>query len=154
MKSDVPSKRLLLNRRLAELFLPCIIFSAVITLLNITGILVKRSQVVIVMLVCIGVFTYYNFSNLRQCYFDLRNKRIYFVFNLLAHAIFAAVNMLLYAFAPSEAYAWLFSVTKVLIFIDIDPIYSVLAFHLIEIICIFAATIGMNWIFKKKRKRR
>ena len=134
-------------RRLTELFLPCIVFSVIITMLNVSGMVVKRINVVIMILVCMSIFTIYNFFNLRKCYFDLCNKKLYFTLNFLSYAIFAMVNMLFYVFAPNEAYTWLFSITKALTFVGINTIYSVLLFHFVELICIFASMIGMEWIF-------
>ena len=150
MNSAVPSKRLVVYRRLIELFLPCIILSVIITLLNASGLVLKRVNVVIMVSVCVCIFTVYNFFNLRNCYHDLCNKKLYYELNLLSYAIFAVANMLLYAFASNEVYTWLFSITKALTFIDINTIYSILCFHFIELICIFASTIGMEWIFYER----
>ena len=92
-------------------------------------------------------FTIFNFHNLRNCYFDLRNKKLFFMLNFLSYAIFAGVNFLVLMFADNVVYTWLFSITKGLKFLYIDLIYSVLFFHFIQLACILVSTIGMEWIF-------
>ena len=147
MNPPVFKKRLVIFRRVAELLLPSIVFSVLITILNITGLVVKRHNVVFMISVFVVAFSIFNFTNLRKCYFDLRNKKLFFVLNLLSQAIFTAVNFTVLVIAESEVYTWLFSITKGLKFLNVDLIYSVLIFHFIQLICIIVSPIGMEWIF-------
>ena len=149
MNSPVFRKRFVVYRRVAELLLPSIVCSLLITIFNITGLVVKRNDVFFMILAFVLVFTIFNFKNLRNCYFDLRNKKLFFVLNFLSHAIFAGVNFAVLVFAKNEVYTWLFSITKVLKFRGMDVIYSVLIFHSIQLMCIIASTIGMEWIFNE-----
>lgn len=149
MNSPVFRKRFVVYRRVAELLLPTVVFSLLITIFNITGLVVKRNNVFFMILAFVLVFTIFNFKNLRNCYFDLRNKKLFFVLNFLSHAIFAGVNFAVLVFAKNEVYTWLFSITKVLKFRGMDVIYSVLIFHSIQLMCIIASTIGMEWIFNE-----
>ena len=143
-------KRYVVYRRVAELLLPCIVLSMVITFLNISGLVVRRNSVVLMISAFVIVFTVFNFINLRKCYFDMCDKKLFFILNFLSHAIFAGINFAFLAFAKNEIYAWLFSITKGLKFLDVGIIYSVLLFHFIQLICIVASTIGMEWIFYEK----
>ncbi len=147
MNPPVFKKRLVVYRRVAELLLTCIVFSFLITILNVTGLMVKRNIVVFMILAFEVAFTILNFKNLRKCYFDIRNKKLFFMLNFLSHAIFAGVNFIFLLFAKNEVYTWLFSITKGLKYIDVELIYSVLLFHFIQLICIIVSTIGMEWIF-------
>ena len=103
-------------------------------------------------LVFVVFFTIYNFRNLRRCYFDIRNKKLFFALNFLSHGIFATINLVFFALASNEVYAWLFSITKALTFIDISIIYSIMFFHFIGLFCIVASTIGMQSIFDEMEK--
>lgn len=147
MNRPILLKRFVVYRRLAELFLVCFLFSALITFFNMSGLVVKRYRVVAMILAFVALFTFFNFRNLRKCYFDLCDKKLFFGLNFLSHAIFAAVNGALFVFASDEVYTWLFSITKCLAFAKVDIIYSILIFHVIELICIITAPIGMGWIF-------
>ena len=145
-------KRFVVYRRVAELLLPSVFSSAVITLLNITGIVAKRTSLLVMISVFVLVFTVLNLRNLRNCYYDICNKKLFFILNFSAYAIFAAINFAVLAFAKSEVYAWVFSITKGLRFLYVDIIYSVLLFHFIQLMCIIGATIGMEWIFDEKEE--
>ena len=142
-------KRFIVYRRLAEIFLPCIIFSTFITLFNVSGVVYKRYNVIIMILAFVLIFTIYNFIKLRRCYFDMRNKKLFYMLNFISHGIFAAVNIILFAFVPNKVYAWFFAITKALTFLNIDTIYSILFFHFVGLLCIVASPIGMKWIFDK-----
>lgn len=147
MNPPILIKRLVVYRRLAELFLMCFLFSAMITLINMSGLVIKRYHVVIMILAFVALFTFFNFRNLRKCYFDLHDKKLFFGLNFLSHAIFAIVNAAMFVFASDEVYTWLFAITKCLAFAKVNIVYSILIFHVIEIICIITAPIGMGWIF-------
>lgn len=150
MNTPVFKKSFVVYRRIAELLLPSLFFSLLITFLNISGLVIKRNSVIFMLLVFMTIFTIFNFRNLRKCYFDMRNKKLFYKLNFLSNAIFAGINFAFLVFAKNEVYAWLFSITKVLRFLDMNVVYSVLLFHFIQLICIFASTIGMGWIFNEK----
>lgn len=152
MNLPVFKKRLVVYRRVAELLLPSIVFSFLITILNITGLVIKRNSVVFMIMASVVVFTIFNFTNLKKCYFDIRNTKLFFMLNFLSHAIFAGINFLVLMFANSVVYTWLFSITKGLKFLDVELIYSVLLFHFIQLFCIVVAPIGMDWIFIENDK--
>ena len=140
-------KSYVVYRRVAELLVFGIILSVVITFLNISGLVIKRNSVVLMISAFVIVFTVFNFINLRNCYFDLRNKKLFFILNFLSNVIFAGVNFAVLVFAKNEVYTWLFSITKGLKFLGVDVIYSVILFHFIQLLCIIVSTIGMEWIF-------
>ena len=147
MNPPVFKKRNVVYRRVAELLIPSVIFSFVITILNMTGLVVKRSNVVFMIAAFVVIYTIFNFTNLRKCYFDLCNKKRFYLLNFLSHAIFACINFAVLMSSENAVYTWLFSITKGLKFLDIDIIYSVLLFHFIQLICIVVSPIGMGWVF-------
>lgn len=147
MNSPDFKKRYVVYRRIAELLMFSIVLSVMITFLNISGLVVKRNSVVLMISAFVIVFTVFNFINLRNCYFDMCDKKLFFILNFLSHAIFAGVNFAFLAFAKNEVYTWLFSITKGLKFLDVDVVYSVIIFHFIQLMCIIVSTIGMEWIF-------
>ncbi len=149
MNPPVFKKRYVVYRRVAELLLPTIVFSFLITILNITALVVKRNSVVFMIMAFVAVFTFFNFTNLRKCYFDLRNKKLFYTLNFLSQAIFTGVNFVFLVFEKNEIYTWLFAITKGLKFLGVDVIYSVLLFHFIQLMCIIVSPIGMGWIFDK-----
>ena len=153
MHSRVFRKRLVVYRRLIELFLPSIIFSVLITFLNVSEIIVKRYGVVIMIAAFVMVFTVYNYKNLRKCYVDVRNEKLYYCLNFLSHIIFAAGNILIFFLASNEIYTWIFSITKVIAFLGTKTITSILIFHLIGLISIVIAPIGMEWVFEERGER-
>lgn len=149
MKPPAFKKRYVVYRRVAELLLPSIVLSFLITILNIAGLVVQRTGVVLMISAFALAFTIFNFKNLRKCYFDIRNKKLFFMLNFLSNIIFACVNFAVLIFAKNEVYTWLFSITKGLKFLDVDVIYSILLFHFVQLICIIVSPIGMGWIFDK-----
>ena len=153
MHSRVFSKRRVVYRRLIELFLPSIIFSVIITFLNVSEIIVKRFNVVILITAFVAIFTVYNFNNLRKCYVDIRNKKLYYCLNFLSLVIFAAGNILVFLLASNEIYTWMFSITKGITFIGAKTITSILMFHIIGFVCIVTAPIGMGWLFEGRVER-
>lgn len=147
MNLSIFKKRFVIYRRVAELLLPSIFLSAMITFLNITGRVVDRVNIFLMISAFVMVFTIYNFRNLRNCYCDMRDKKLFFILNFLSYAIYAGINLAVLVFTKSEVYTWLFSITKGLRFLYVDVIYSVLVFHFIQLLCIFVSTIGMEWVF-------
>ena len=131
-----------------ELFVPTIFFSFVLALANVTGIVIQRADVTITAIIFMGIITMYNLSNLKKCYFDMCDRYLYLILNLLSHFIFATVNVFCYFYLPKVLYAWLFSITKILIYyLDIDTIYSIVFYHIIGILTIWEAASAMDSIF-------
>ena len=148
MPELVPLKRLVVLRRVIELFVPTIFFSFVLTLTNVAGVVIQRDDVTLTAILFIVLITIYNLSNLKKCYIDMCDRYLYLFLNLLSQIIFATVNFICYFYLPKGLYTWLFSITKILIYyIDIETVYSIAFYHLIGIVTIWVATSGMDWIF-------
>ena len=147
MTMPAPSKRLVVIRRVIELLLPSVLFSVLLAILNVAGIIVQRYHLVLAILICVILFTGFNVSNLRKCFCDMHHRKLYYLLNLLSHIIFALINVFCYMIMSDKVYAWTFSITKLITYLDVDTWYSILIFHAIGLITVFAATIGMNWIF-------
>lgn len=136
-------------RRFLELFLTSTVVSVVLTLLNLGKILAGKNTLLVGMTAGVLVFAAMNFKMLRNCYFDLRDKFLYYTSNVAAYALFAMLGVVVYLISPSRAYTWLFAVTKFLRYTNaaLAVPYSAAAFHLIGLLVIFLAPIGMGWIF-------
>ena len=134
-------------RRVIELLLPSLLLSAILSALNVTDIVIQRYHLVLAILISVIIFTAFNGSNLRNCFYDMHHKKGYYLLNLLSQLIFMLINVLSYVIMPVKVYAWTFSITKLITYLDINTWYSILLFHAIGFITVFAATIGMNWIF-------
>lgn len=136
-------------RRFLELFFVNAAISAILTILNIGKVLARKDTLLLGMFVGIAVFVIMNFRMLRRCYFDLKNRFLYYTANIAAYFLFALLSAFVYLVFSSKIYTWLFAVTKFLKYtkIALSVPYSAAIFHLIGFSVIFIAPIGMGWIF-------
>lgn len=136
-------------RRTMELFFASGVISVALTIMNLGGFLADQGSLILGMLVGTAVFVKVNFNMLRDCYFDLVNNTLYYITNITAYLIFAAGGYAVYFLGSQKVYTWLFAVTKLLKYTNLDMAvpYSAAVFHCIGIAAVFAAPIGMQWIF-------
>ena len=136
-------------RRFLELMFTGALVSAVLTVLNISGILENEVSLLAGMLAGTAVFMYADYRMLQNCYFDLTDKPLYYFTNITAYIIFAAAGFLTYALGSGNVYTWLFAVTKFARYmnIGITAVCSALIFHIMGLAVVFIATIGMDWVF-------
>ena len=136
-------------RRFFELMITCAVISAVITCLNIGDILTTEGGLCIALLIGIAVFVLINVRMLRQCYFEFRSNIIYFLVNMSSYLFFAGVTIAVYYLCSKECFTWLFAVTKFAKYLgfDINNLLSLLLFHIIGLLMVTFAPIGMSWIF-------
>lgn len=153
MEAKVPLKRFVVLFRVLELLASAVVLSAVITLFNVMGLVVKRYLLVLTILAFNIIYVLFNISKLKMCYYDLRNKKNYYALAFLSHLIFAAINVLCYTLFSNKVYAWAFSITKILTYTGINTKISIFFFHLIGIVTIFIASIGMEKILKETEKK-
>lgn len=136
-------------RRFIELFITNAACSAIITFLNATDMLVEKYTLITALFVGMAVFFIINFNMLRRCYYDLRNKQLYYQTNITAYILFVILGYFIYFICPNETYTWLFSTTKIIRFANMEfaTHYSALVYYLICSVVVFLAPMGMGWIF-------
>jgi len=136
-------------RRFFELFFTNAAISAVLTVFNIADLLITANTLLKGMCLGIALFIFFNVRMLKNCYFDLRNKALYYFTNLSAYFAFMAVCFGTYFLCSGEVYTWLFAVTKFAKYTRFTTAvpYSALIFHCFGIIMIFLAPLGMSWVF-------
>lgn len=147
MKIPVSLKINVIITRIIEMLIPTVVFSAIITALNVSGVVTLRFQVILMILLFTVIFMAYNVYRMRICYIETHDRKEYYFINFLAQIIFCAINFLFYYLTSNKVYAWAFSITKLLRQIDIGTCYSILFFHILGVLCIFISTIGMGWVF-------
>ena len=136
-------------RRTVELLVLSLILSSIVILLNTKELVTSSKALTLFLLFAAGGFMCINIHMLRQCYFDLHSKFIYYVSNYAAFAIFAAVNILMCLYSDNEIYTWMFAITKFIkyTYSVISPLISAILFQIILAGTIALAPAGMNWIF-------
>ncbi len=136
-------------RRFLELFISCALFSAIAVLLNITGLFTTRASVFTIALIGALIWIALNVFMLRNCYFDLRDKKAYYIANFMAYAIFGICTVVVYICFSSPVYGWIFAITKFLKYtkLSVSTVLSTTVFHFLGGLMILLAPVGMKWIF-------
>ncbi len=136
-------------RRFLELLISCALFSAIAVVLNITGIFTTRASVFTIALIGALLWIALNVFMLRFCFFDLRDRKAYFIANFAAYAIFGICTVIVYLCFSSSVYGWIFAITKFLKYtkLGVSTVLSTAVFHLLGGLMILLAPIGMKWIF-------
>lgn len=136
-------------RRFVEMFGFSLFFSAFGILLNFSGIAESGKMLAVCLSLGAVAFLLMNLHQLKQCFFDLRDKKLYYYANLGAYALFVIVSLLLYGLGGNTVYAWCFAITKFLRYmpLGISNLVSAMVFHLLLLGVVLAAPLGMDWIF-------
>ena len=136
-------------RRFFEMLITCGILSAVAVTLNITGIFETRITVFFVSFIGAVLFFCFNTSMLRNCYFDLKDRKLYFIANYISYALFGICTVVVYLCFSSAVYGWIFAITKFLKYttLSFSTVGSAVFFHLLGGLMILLAPMGMSWIF-------
>lgn len=136
-------------RRFLEMFFTCVLISVIAVVINITGLIASMTPVFI--LASVGALCWFaiNLYMLRNCYFELRDNKIYYISNYLAYAIFGVCTVVIYRCFSSSVYGWIFAITKFLKYtnLGISTVEATAVFHLLAGVMILLAPIGMKWIF-------
>lgn len=142
-------------RRLCELLFSCVALSLILALLCVTGILPDASvkmfagvYIGVVAFLCIDV------RMLRGCHYAIRNNALYFAINFSANTVFALLNLLAYKLLPQFIYTFPFAITKFAKFtgLPVSSGYSAVIFHIVTVILIFLAPIGMKRIYEEEEE--
>ena len=132
-------------QRFSELVVTTSAISAMLTILNITGVLNTQDMLSVGMFAGVVLFAFSNTLMLRHSLFELKNIYIYYIANILAHIAFIIFGYIVYTNYPIEIYTWFLAVAKFARYsnIGVSNFYSAVIFYLIGFISIFAAPIGM-----------
>lgn len=136
-------------QRFVELMIISTVLSVIAVILNITGAVKVEIALFFVLLLFSLLFMCLNIKQMRLCYFDLMDRTVHYVSNIVAYLLFAAVGYAVYFLGSSEVYSWMFAITKFAKYssLGLDTPISALIFHAVGIISILVAPIGMRWVF-------
>ncbi len=136
-------------RRFLELFVTNFIVSVALTVLNIEKILSLRGALTFGAVFGIALFLVANVKMQRDCYFDLRDKKLYYFTNISAYIAFALFGFAVYFIGGGTIYTWLFSVTKFAKFFSrgISVPVSAAMFHCIGLAAVLVSPLGMDKTF-------
>lgn len=146
MKNDI---RKIIVCRVFELLSSSIILSLICIVLNFTKVIITFKTLTLCLSLAVVIFMIFNCRMMRECYFELRSKNLYYMVNISAYIIFVVITVLIKIIAGNGIFTWLFAITKFGIYniYGISIAQSALIFHIIGIITIFLAPIGMDWIY-------
>ena len=120
--------------------------SVMLTVLSLANVLTTQNEIFHVAAVCGIIYVLANIFRMRISFYELADVYKYYFYNLAGYIIFAVVSIVLYWIADSSVYTWMFAVLKVFRFFngEMNVLYSVIVFHLIMIVAIFFAPIGIE----------
>lgn len=141
--------------RMLEMLFGCIIPSVFICVLCVSGPMpVGSIQRDVALIGAPILFLIWNIRVLRRCYKGLGGKSLYYYSNLYGYGVFALVNMFAYIFLPTDAYTWIFVITRFGRYADLgitSPV-AIFIFHFLLFASIFLAPIGLGWVKIKARE--
>ncbi len=152
------------RRRYWELMLSSTVISSVIYLLNMLKLFETRASLYIVTFVGTALFLFYNVKRCMATRSKLKSKKVYFSTNFVAYFAFMFTGVIIYLgviyftgsfkIIAKEVYTFLFAITKLLKLTDADISmrYSLLLFHGLGILSIFAGRIKSNGVAPKRKK--
>ncbi len=136
-------------QRFLEILLSCVIISAGVTTLNVTKLVTTNDALCLWLVIGIIVFVFINIELLRQRYFDWESNFLYFLINISAYILFAIVSIIIY-FCSNEYFTWMFALAKFVQYsnAEIATHYSLLLFHILGLLAVIFAPVGMKWVFE------
>ncbi len=141
--------------RVIEMLLGCILPSVFICVLCVSGPMpVGSIQRDITLIGAPVAFIAWNIIMLRRCYVAFKGSKIYYIVNIYAYAVFLIVNLCAYIFFPTDAYTWIFVITRLGRYsrLGITSPIAIILFHIAIIKSIFLAPIGLGWIKMKVKE--
>lgn len=116
--------------------------------ITILGILKVQEMIFIATTAGVAISMMINIALLRGCYYDVANRRIYYVSNYLACIAFFIANIGAEVLFDNHVYAWLFSITKFARFSHFqwDGSVSAIIFNILMVASIHIAPLGMGWL--------
>ena len=135
----------------------CVVVSVIVTGLYSVNITSGIMPDMFIGLLCsAAVFIFINVRMLRQCFFELRSRFIYYAANYAAYFIFVAINMAVYEACGNEIYTWLFAITKAASYTryGFSAIESAVIFHGVMSAVILFSPVGMGRLVLRKRRTK
>ena len=140
--------------RLAELLALCVATSIVGNLVVFFGVIPADDVTFynVILTASVIFFIVCNVFMLRRCFFELRSRVKYYLYNYIAYGIFMATTAVVYKIFGETVYAWLFNTLKILKFSEagVHTIYATAAFHILMLAVIGFAPWGMDWVLRIK----
>lgn len=139
----------LIIRRFIEVTGFCVLFSVILAMMSRSTVSMVNGLVPISMMILTLVYVILNVLMLRRCYYDIMGIRDYYTGNVVAYLVFAIINIVVCILFNDVIYTWLFAITKFARFFgeNVSKIESALIFHLIMLMVIFVAPVGMKEIY-------
>ncbi len=143
--------------RFIEMFVGSVVMSSIVCLMCVLSLLTADSGTRNITLTLLPIiYIIWNFTKLRSCYFELFDENRYYITNLFATGAFIVMSIFAFVLLPRKGYSWLFLVTGLGSFLNvkIPASIAISAFHIILIISIFLAPIGLGWIKIKAKEEQ
>ena len=143
-------------KRFLEILGSCVLLSVIISFLcKINALPDGSRELVIGLYIAAALFVAINIWLLRACYYVLKNIKVYFFVNYGAYFVFGLMTVIIYKLFSSEAYTWLFAVTKFARYTNLylPTVYSATIFHVVMGIAIPLAPIGMSWVHRRAEEK-
>ena len=143
-------------KRFLEIAGSCVLLSVIISFLcKISALPDGSRELVIGLYIATALFVAINIWMMRGCYYVLRNTKQYFFVNYSAYFVFGLLPVLAYKLLSSEAYTWLFAITKFARYTNLylPTVYSATIFHIAMGIAIPLAPIGMSWVHQRAEEK-
>lgn len=138
--------------RFFEISVPEVLLSLAATALFKSGWFLLSVQNCTKVLVIINIlFIAFNVIRMRQCFFEMRDRVLFYIINYAAYAVFIAINIGLLARLTPERYTWFFAAEKrwsTACSFSISNYASAVMSHFIMLVAIMLAPLGMSWVFE------
>ncbi len=141
--------------RFVEMFIGSVVMSSIVCFICVFGLLTADSWTRNATLTALPIiYIVWNFRILRRCYFEMFDDKQYYITNLFATGAFIAISMFAFILLPRKSYSWLFLVTGLGSFLNVNipSTIAILTFHSILFVSIFLAPIGLGWIKMKAKE--
>ena len=150
MKFDSKVKTIIIIRRFFELVISEVALSAALTMLSMFEFASSFAVWIVSMITGVLFFYGINIWQLRSCFFDLRDYKLFYLLNLISCFAFAAVDFLLISILPATVYSLLFSITELfhLVIPKVSVLLSAALFHLICCVVVIVSPVGMSWLLE------
>lgn len=135
-------------KRFLEVLLINVILSSFLTMVDILGLIKTQELIFITTTAGVVLSLVINIQIMRNYYYDLVDRLIYYTSNYIAYILFFMVNLGVGAIFNDQVYTWLFSIVKFAMFPQYEWSSSVsaLLFDALMIASIHIAPIGMGWL--------
>lgn len=136
--------------RVVEMLFGSVIMSAVVCYLCVSTpyMPVESIQRDITLIILPIIYIIWNVFRLRGFFVVVAEKKIYYIVNLCATALFMIISVISYNFIPEELYSWLFLVTYLGGFanLGISGQMSLILFYAVIMVTIILSVINMGWV--------